>query len=323
MVLESDVGPAVRGEHHAEPLEVWLQDVLGLCHSPHVRAGAAELTVLPRPASVEGARELLHLGGHGEESRDRDSIADRGGASVCASTSRATTCDASTGCDRSTAREIVVRLPDELPPEQPSVRLVLDTFYPVLAASDDALTCSAPDDLLDALVRVWLGVGRALVERGVRVTLVAAVGDEGRVEADAARAASALLEPDTRPGRARRLAVWTCSNGSPDRRAVDRRVASSSGDARRSWCALGRRARLPLDAPPARAQRTSSLRLVHPPGSADNRPSRRRGAQAMHRRERADHEAFRLLTAHSQALQTGHLLARPAGPAGIRLEVLP
>ena len=56
-----------------------------------------------------------------------------------------------------TARELVVRLPDELPPEQPTVRLVLDTqprrARPMLPYAGDG-------QLLDALVRVWLRRGR-------------------------------------------------------------------------------------------------------------------------------------------------------------------
>jgi hypothetical protein len=177
--------------------------------------------------------------------------------------------------------------------------------------------------LLDALVRVWLGIGRALVEQGVRVTAVAAVGDEGRVEAVRRalhpRSSSQIQGLGARVGWQCGLAPTDLLTGEPSI-VVSHRPPATPGEAGARWVVVPGSL---WTTPPARAQRTSSLRLVHPPGSADNRPSRRRGAQAMHRRERADHEAFRLLTAHSQALQTGHLLARPAGPAGIRLEVLP
>ena len=60
---------ACAGRHEAEPLEVWLEDVLGLCRSPHVRCGEARVTVLPRPTRVDGARHLLAAGGDDEEPR--------------------------------------------------------------------------------------------------------------------------------------------------------------------------------------------------------------------------------------------------------------
>jgi hypothetical protein len=67
--------------------------------------------------------------------------------------------------------ELVVRLPDELPPAEPDVRLVLDNeLY-----CGEMLSCRAPDELLDALVRVWLGTGKALAEMGTRVTLATAI----------------------------------------------------------------------------------------------------------------------------------------------------
>jgi hypothetical protein len=73
--------------------------------------------------------------------------------------------------------ELVVRLPDEIPPAEPSVRLIIDNEL----AGTQGLTCSAPDELLDAMVRVWLGAGNALVAKGTRVTLAAAI-DQGVVE---------------------------------------------------------------------------------------------------------------------------------------------
>jgi hypothetical protein len=64
-----------------------------------------------------------------------------------------------------------VRLPDEIPPDRPRVRLVLDTFFP----EADTLACDATAELLDSMVNVWLAVGKALIESGARVTLAAAV----------------------------------------------------------------------------------------------------------------------------------------------------
>ena len=70
-----------------------------------------------------------------------------------------------------TPNQLVVRLPDEIPQADPAVRLVLDNCL----AGTELLSCTAQHELLDALVRVWLGVGNALADAGTRVTLVAAV----------------------------------------------------------------------------------------------------------------------------------------------------
>jgi hypothetical protein len=76
------------------------------------------------------------------------------------------------------AQELIVRQPDEIPPDQPTLRLILDTQL----LGTESLTTPAPRQLLDALVRVWLGVGRALALAGRRVTLVAAAPDGERIK---------------------------------------------------------------------------------------------------------------------------------------------
>jgi uncharacterized protein (DUF58 family) len=179
IVLSSNVGPALRGEHRAEPLEVWLQDVFGLCHSGRRRAsrvgghpqapGEAALTVLPRVRPVDGVEEVIGRGGHAEEPRPRNDAPTEGSLRLR---------EYQPGDDarrihwvRSlTAREVVVRLPDELPPDRPTVRVVLDTFL----HGAGELACDATAELLDALVEVWLGTARALADRGARVVLVTA-----------------------------------------------------------------------------------------------------------------------------------------------------
>lgn len=116
ILMESDVGPALRGEHDAEPMEVWFQDVFGLCRSPRVRAGAAHLTVLPRPRPVDGARHLLGKGGSDLEPRPEERLPTEGSLKLR---------EYQPGDDarrihwvRSlTARQVVVRLPDELLPD--------------------------------------------------------------------------------------------------------------------------------------------------------------------------------------------------------------
>src|SRR5213075_1562985 len=70
---------------------------------------------------------------------------------------------------------LVMRLPDEVPPAEPAERLILDSEL----WGTESLSCRAPDELLDALVCVWLGIGKALSELGVRVTLVTAAAHDG------------------------------------------------------------------------------------------------------------------------------------------------
>jgi len=322
VVLESEVGPAVRGAHDAEPLEVWLQDVLGLCHSPRVREGAAQLVVRPRPARIEGARPVLQGGGHAEEPRTALRMPTSGSFRLR---------EYQPGDDvrrihwlRSlTAQQIVVRLPDELPPDRPAVRLVLDTFHPGLLPGPTSLSCRAPEDLIDALVRVWLGVGRALVDRGVRVTVVAVVGAEGE------------LAPVRRPLHRRGLAQaeglgarvrWQGAlplvellTDEPSIVVSHRLPVDDVEDAAR-WVVVPGGIWTEAPAPLPRA---SAFRHAHPAGSPDNRPSRRREERARWRRERADYDAFRVLCQHSQARGVGHLIARPAGPGQVRLEPVP
>ncbi|TMQ07022.1 MAG: hypothetical protein E6J91_36585, partial [Deltaproteobacteria bacterium] len=61
--LDSELGPALRGEHVAPPLAFWLGDVLGLTRSQSVEYGETRFSVLPRPAPVDGVRALLGAGG--------------------------------------------------------------------------------------------------------------------------------------------------------------------------------------------------------------------------------------------------------------------
>ena len=175
VVLESEVGPAVRGEHDAEPLELWLQDTFGLCRSVRVRSGAGRLTVLPRMRDAEKTAPLLDRGNGPRAPRPAARMPTEGQFQLR---------EYQQGDDvrrihwmRSVAaRELVVRLPDEIPPDRPRVRLVLDTFFP----EADSLACDAPSELLDSMVSVWLAAGKALVEAGARVTLAVAVPrDEG------------------------------------------------------------------------------------------------------------------------------------------------
>ena len=175
VVVARDVGPAIRGVHVPEKIGVWLEDTLGLVHSRHeqVDGGSSRLTVLPRAPRAEGARSVCKKLGHDHEPETVLRLPTEG----CQNLREYQTGDDARRIHwmRSLARgreEIIVRLPDELPPEMPSVELVLDTFQVSIA---DWSSCSeGPHALLDALVRVWLGLGRALAEGGVKVVMVVA-----------------------------------------------------------------------------------------------------------------------------------------------------
>jgi uncharacterized protein (DUF58 family) len=319
IVLESDVGPALRGSFDAEPLEVWLQDVLGLCHSPRIRAGAAPLTVLPAAAAVDCTAELVSSGGHDAVTRAAQRLPTEGSMALR---------EYQPGDDvrrihwmRSlTAREIVVRLPDELPPDQPAVQLVLDTFHPHLVDPPTPLTCRGPDDLLDGLVRVWLGVGRALVERGMRV--MAVVPGEGGERAGARVRLSLRAMPRALQAGAR--AGWQATTRPADllgRDAtifVSHRLPADDVEATARWIVLPTALWTSKPDP----YWSGGALLRHPVGSADNRRSRRKAQQAARLQERTDHDTFRWLCEHTQARREGNLVAEPTGPLAVRLQVL-
>ncbi|MEO8844216.1 MAG: DUF58 domain-containing protein [Kofleriaceae bacterium] len=168
--LESDLGPALRGEHRAPPLALWFGDALGLTRTAAVHRGAAEFVVVPKPVQVDHVQRLLGPGGDAALSIPATQMPTEGTFRIK---------EYAPGDDarrihwvRSLQHDqLIVRLPDEVPPADPAVRLVLDSEL----SGTDVLTCYAPDEMLDVLVRVWLGIGKALAAQGTRVTLAAAV----------------------------------------------------------------------------------------------------------------------------------------------------
>jgi uncharacterized protein (DUF58 family) len=315
IVMERDVGPARRGEHEAEPLEVWLQDVLGLCRSVRVRAGAARLTVLPAVPSVEGARTLLGAGGHDREPRPAVRAPTEGSLGLRAY---------APGDDarrihwiRSLASpDLVVRLPDELPPDRPRVRLVLDTFLP----RGEALATNAPAALLDALVGVWLGVGRALAEAGVHVTLVTAAFEDGEVVRIRRPLAPRALDQGLRLGARVRwqeaiLVEKLLEEGAgPQARAPAPSIVVSyrlqpetHGQPASPWIVVPALVWTRFDEP---AQAAASVVFPHPFGSADNRWSRRRRDRLRRQRALRDHTTFTRLSAAVAPPREGAFVAR-------------
>jgi uncharacterized protein (DUF58 family) len=325
VVIESDVGPARRGVHDAEPLDVWLQDVLGLCRSPRVAAGAARLTVRPKAAKMEGAAPLPARGGADEEPRPAARLPTEGSFRLR---------EYQPGDDtrrihwlRSlAAQDLIVRLPDEVPVDRPGVRLVLDTFHPLLVRHGRTLTCDSPAELLDALVQIWLGIGCALSDRGVRITAVAVVGDE-RLREPAAHSA-VLRERRTRTevqglgARAQwQAAIAPASLLSSARGAtlvVSHRLPVDDAERAARWVVAPGALWAAAPTPPAGL----GFLLPYPLGSAENRSSRRRAERARYRRARVDHDVFRMLCEHPRLHTAGHLLARRGRAGEAILEVL-
>ena len=318
ILLESEIGPAIRGEHVVEPLSLWFQDVFGLCRSTRIQAGDASLTVLPRPRPVEGVSDLLGRAGSELEARPETRLPTEGSLRLR---------EYQSGDDarrihwvRSlTARQVVVRLPDELPPDQPSVRLVLDTFLP----GASGLACTAPSELLDALVAVWLGVARALVDGGARVTLVTAAMVDGEVTPRRRRLTAHTRMEALRLGAQARwqdtvrldrligddpVIVVSCRmQPDPIERGPVRWILVPEP----TWTCFDDRSPAP----------TPGV-LPHPVSTADNRWSRLRRDRLRRERALRDHKRFGKMCEHLEKPRKGSFIARDAGPLRVRLEAL-
>jgi uncharacterized protein (DUF58 family) len=316
VLVEHDVGPALRGDYQAEPVDVWLEDVLGLTRSPRIRAGGGKLTVLPRTRDVEGVRHVL--GGRGADlaPRQEPRLPTEGIFRLR---------EYQPGDDvrrihwvRSlSAREIVVRLPDEVPPDRPAVRLVLDTFLP----GAEAFACPAPAELLDALVGVWLSVGRALVQKGVRVTLVTAAPREGGVAAVRRQLTPETQRQALRLGAEARwqdqLGLEAILGDAPSIVVACRVQPDPQGRTPR-WILVSEWAWTRYD----EALQTPSVGMLpHPVGSPENRWSRRRRDRLRRERARRDHGRFTSHCTDRAEVPEGSLVARPS-KARVRLEVL-
>ncbi len=275
VALASELGPAPRGEHHAPPLALWLGDVLGLARTAVVHRAPASFTVLPRLAPVDGARTLLGKGGDDAAATPTHILPTEG-------TFR--TREYLPGDDtrrihwvRSVnAQKLVVRLPDEVPTAEPTVRLVLDTEL----AGTGALATRAPDELLDAMVRVWLGIGKALAEDGIRVTLVTACRAGG--DAAITKIVERAYVPRSRdPLKLGARVAWQTAIPLAAMLTADDKVRElvvscrprTLADRAPSWVVVPERSwTLPEPAMPVATPITTPF----PAGSADNRGGRRR-----------------------------------------------
>ncbi|MDB4945598.1 MAG: hypothetical protein JWP97_5132 [Labilithrix sp.] len=317
VVVESEIGPAVRGEHEAELVEAWLQDAFGLCRSEAVRVGRAQLTVLPRARVVAKTPALLDLGDGPRAPRSAHRMPTEGNLLLR---------EYQQGDDvrrihwvRSLAAgEVVVRLPDELPPDQPHVRLVLDTCFP--EASE--LACDTPAEVLDALVAVWLAVARDLAEAGARVTLAAAVRQGDTVVAErrpySAHAAQDALRFGARMAWQDRMTVEqlvTAESTYVVSRAV---LYAGAAPAHARWILV-----LPeLVTEPAWTPRSPAL-LAYPMGTPDNRFSVRRRAELDVALARRDHgRTVMALRADVAPPPAGSFVVRYRGTGALTLEAV-
>lgn len=318
VVLRSDVGPAVRGACDAEPLVAWLEDGFGICRSMRLLVAPESLTVLPRLRAVERVAPLLDRGSGPRAPRTATRLPTDG----CLDLREYRPGDDARRIHwvRSLAAgDLVVRLPDELPPDRPRVRVVLDTFFPEAGV----LSCDAPSEMLDSLVAVWIAVGRALAESGARVTLVTALPKDEEIAA--VRHELSLREP----GAAQRIGasvVWQ------DRVAVHELftdeatfviarglAAAPPDDPRFRWIVV-----VPDVAPELALPFPSSARLALPMGAPEDRWQARRRRIDRLARTRAHHARAVLLLHGSPARPPSGSFAAIAkkGAGAIRLEAI-
>jgi uncharacterized protein (DUF58 family) len=319
VTLRSSLGRALRGEHHAPPLALWLADVVGLTRTPVVCRAPVTFSVLPVIEQVTGARALVGAGGDAADAAPAHQLPTDGvfriRAYVPGDDTRRIHWVRSLQQD-----ELIVRLPDEIPQADPAVRLVLDNAL----RGTDLLTCRAPDELLDALVRVWLGIGKALTKTGVRVTLVAAVEHDGQV-APVARGLSARALHDAAALGAR--IAWQPTQ--PLERMLDataaRQIVVSSRPRRHaaatgaSWVVVPDGLWTAADLPPPGR---SKLLLPYPLGSAENRPGRVRRERRRRDQLVQDRALFSQVICWTDLTHfAGDFLARPRA-GHVALEVI-
>ena len=321
--LESDLGGALRGEHHAPPMALWLGDSLGLTRTPAIHRGAASFVVLPRAADVQNARGLLGDGGDDALPRPVQHQPTEGSFRirdyVPGDDARRIHWVRSLQADR-----LIMRLPDEIPPEDPALRLILDTELGCpgeLGAISD-LSCRAPAQLLDAMVHVWLGIARSLAASGTRVTLVAAapVGARGLITD---RGSIDIVERRVVPNAPRdtlRLGArvtWQADVPLTSilARSRDRQVVISCRPrdlpdvVEPLWVVVPETA---WTSPESWTPSPSSAVLPFPAGAADNRPGRRRRERLRVARMKQDRAVFSQVVCWADWVAfPGNYVARP------------
>lgn len=177
IVLESEIGPAPRGEHEAAPLQVWFEDTFGITKSAPFEVAPAKIAVLPKHRPLDKTVTPLLQQGIGPRAGKPASRIPTEGVMDMREYKDGDDVRRIHWVRSLAAGQLIVRLPDEIPPDRPKVRLVLDTYFSEAFIGD----VEAAAELLDTMVAVWLGVARALAEKGIKVTLVSAAPHEGSV----------------------------------------------------------------------------------------------------------------------------------------------
>ncbi|MBN2797853.1 MAG: DUF58 domain-containing protein [Deltaproteobacteria bacterium] len=170
-----------RGLFHLGPARLWYQDILGVTRVSVASVATAELKVLPRlkevvvvepPRTPQQAPDVItrpHRFATEDHFRFRDYAQGDDTRRIHWRLSLKT-------------GTLQVRQPETREIATKDVVLVLDSYLPkgkMLNAAHGA------DDILDALVDAWLGTARTLIERGDKVTLVAALQDhEGAIHVE-------------------------------------------------------------------------------------------------------------------------------------------
>jgi uncharacterized protein (DUF58 family) len=317
--LESELGLALRGEHKAPPLAMWFGDVMGLTRTAVVHRAPAAFTVVPRSVPVDGTQRLLGEGGDDDRALPAHKMPTEG-------TFRIRTYVPGDDARRIhwvrslQQDQLIVRLPDEIPPADPDVRLVLDNEM----FGTDALTCRAPDEMLDVLVRVWLGIGKALAAQGTRVTLVAALRDGEAVTLHErklhARSTQTAMRFGSRIGWQSQIALERLVGDRRDKQVIisarPRRVASADI----KWVVVPESAwTMPEPGLPAE----SATRHSYPIGAPENRNDRRLRERALATTRFQDRAIFsQVMCWIDWSRFSGDHVARP-NQGRIALEVIP
>jgi uncharacterized protein (DUF58 family) len=218
--------------------------------------------------------------------------------------------------------QLVVRLADEIPQAEPSVRLILDNEL----WGADTLACRQVRELLDALVRVWLGVARALTDAGTRVTLVA-IADRDGVPSVVERpfVPHAMRDVIQLGGRVSWQTALTLSSlvaADPTIRqvVVSSRARKLASSAPLTWIVLPEAA---WTSPVTPQLVRSPYKLPYPAGCADNRLGRRSRERRRLQQLANDHTILSQVMCRTELDSfAGELIARPQRDR-VALEVIP
>jgi hypothetical protein len=218
------------------------------------------------------------------------------------------------------ANQLVMRLPDEVPPAEPALRLVLDCE---LAGIDD-LSCRAPHQLLDALVHIWLGIARALVASGTRVTLVAAARTGDRIAAVErpmrARSPREGLRLGARVAWQTEVPLQALLAPGVKQVVVSARPRQLASPVELAWVVVPEAAWTSPEPWPALA---TPLTLPFPTGSADNRLGRQRRERRRNTRMWQDRATFGQVVCWADwTAYSGNFIARP-NQGRVALAVIP